>query len=168
MAQANKQTRPHWDSVRRELSFGDRLVKRFALPAPNQIAIIEAFQEEGWPERIDDPLTNNGNGEVHPKRRLNDTVKRLNRCQAVELLHFSCDGTGEGVYWQARFAREDPAGTESRVCTGSNFPAAYVVIPWHCPKGRVICCCQDAGESTGPALYQPEPTQPPEHRGESA
>jgi hypothetical protein len=32
------------------------VVKEFKLPAPNQETILTAFQEEGWPPRIDDPL----------------------------------------------------------------------------------------------------------------
>src|SRR5947207_475841 len=32
------------------------LVKHFRRPAPNQYLILDVFQEENWPERIDDPL----------------------------------------------------------------------------------------------------------------
>ena len=34
------------------------------------------------------------------KRRLNDTIKCLNRGQVYRLLHFRGDGTGEGVLWE--------------------------------------------------------------------
>jgi hypothetical protein len=47
---------PAWDPARRELRWGDRLVKRFAVPALLQEVILAAFEEDGWPPRIDDPL----------------------------------------------------------------------------------------------------------------
>ena len=63
----------------------------------NQEAILAAFQEDGWPARIDDPLP--PVAETDPKRRLSDTIKCLNRKQQNALVRFSGDGTGEGVLW---------------------------------------------------------------------
>lgn len=90
--------KPHWDPELRKLYLGNHLVKRFKWPAMNQEAVLCAFQEEGWPERIDDPLP--PQPEQDPKRRLADTIKCLNRKQATRLLHFRGDGTGEGVIWE--------------------------------------------------------------------
>jgi hypothetical protein len=92
---------PHWDAELHELSFDGQLVKRFQTPAPNQAAVLAAFEEEGWPPRIDDPLPRHPDQDQDPKRRLNDTVKALNRHQKTHLVHFSCDGTGEGVRWES-------------------------------------------------------------------
>lgn len=89
---------PVWDMNLRKLSLDDVLVKRFKWPAVNQEAVLCAFQEEGWPERIDDPLP--PQPEQDPKRRLADTIKCLNRRQVNELVHFRGDGTGEGVVWE--------------------------------------------------------------------
>jgi hypothetical protein len=89
---------PKWDSERRELRLTGKLVKQFKWPAINQETILAAFQEEGWPRRIDDPLS--PAPEIDPKRRLHDTIKCLNRNQKNLLLHFRGDGTGEGVYWE--------------------------------------------------------------------
>jgi len=58
--------------------------------------ILAAFQEENWPARIDDPLPGDDNRDG--PERLRDTVKKLNR-QKVRRIHFSCDGTGEGILW---------------------------------------------------------------------
>ncbi len=58
---------------------------------------MSAFQEDGWPARIDDPLP--PTPETDPKRRLSDAIKCLNRKQLNPLLRFSGDGTGEGVLW---------------------------------------------------------------------
>lgn len=88
---------PVWDSVRHELRVRNLLIKRFKVPAGNQEAILGAFQEEGWPARIDDPLSPRRGQE--PKRRLHDTINSLNRNQKRRLIHFSGDGTGQGVCW---------------------------------------------------------------------
>lgn len=89
--------KPHWDQKRRELSLAGRIVKQFHVPAGNQELILGAFQEEGWPEYIDDPLP--GNHEIDPKTRLNDAVYRLNRKQHTFLIRFHTNGTGSGVHW---------------------------------------------------------------------
>lgn len=89
---------PHWNGALRELLLNGRLVKSFKWPAMNQETVLCAFQEEGWPRRIDDPLP--PHPEQDSKRRLADTIKCLNRKQHVTLLHFRGDGTGEGVIWE--------------------------------------------------------------------
>jgi hypothetical protein len=91
---------PVWDSLRHELRFGDSIVKQFKRPSPNQKAILMAFQEESWPVYIADPLS--PQLDIDPKRRLNDTVKALNRNQKNPLLRFMGDGTGEGVVWEKK------------------------------------------------------------------
>jgi hypothetical protein len=89
---------PHWNADRRELCWGGHVVKQFASPAVNQETILGAFEEDGWPSRIDDPLP------PHPghdqKHRLHDTIKCLNRGQVNHLLRFRGDGTGEGILWE--------------------------------------------------------------------
>jgi hypothetical protein len=75
-------------------------VKWYRAPAASQETILAAFQEDGWPGRIDDPLPwVDGLG---PQERLHEAVKGLNRGQLARLLEFRRDGTGEGVTWLAR------------------------------------------------------------------
>ncbi|WP_146118485.1 hypothetical protein [Blastopirellula marina] len=93
----------------RKLLFDQQLVKRFKWPAVNQEMVLCAFQEEGWPERIDDPLP--PQAEQDPKRRLADTIKCLNRKQENHLIHFHGDGTGQGIVWE----RVDPSGSTSEI-----------------------------------------------------
>jgi hypothetical protein len=88
----------HWDAKARKLRVNGHIVKRFKWKAANQESILNAFQEEGWPARIDDPLP--PNPEQDSKRRLSDTIKCLNRKQANPLIHFHGDGTGEGIIWE--------------------------------------------------------------------
>lgn len=89
---------PHWCEDRRRLTFGGSVVKAYRVPAPNQIAILRAFQEEAWPFAIDDPLP--PSAEIVIKRRLQDAIKCLNRNQRAPLIRFRGDGTGERVTWE--------------------------------------------------------------------
>lgn len=89
--------RPLWDCQRRELRMGNWVIKRYKLPSPNQETLLAAFEEEGWPLRIDDPLPPVPG--VISKRRLHDTIKSLNRNQKCRLISFKGDGTGEGICW---------------------------------------------------------------------
>jgi hypothetical protein len=98
-------TKPCWDAVERELCVGHALVKRFRVPAANQELVLSAFEEEGWPKRIDDPLS--PAPEIDPKRRLHSTIQCLNRNQKCRLVHFHGDGYGRGVRWVLRSADED-------------------------------------------------------------
>lgn len=88
-------SKPHWDAKRRELLLGARLIKRFRTRAGNQEKILLAFEEEGWPESIDNPLPPNGSDSSD---RLQAAIKRLNRHQFAPLLRFH--GTGEqAICW---------------------------------------------------------------------
>lgn len=97
-APATADRKPEWDGQRQELRLGDAVVKQFKVPAANQERILAAFQEEGWPVRIDDPLP--PNSEQDSKRRLHDTINSLNRNQKQNLLRFTGDGSGQGVRWE--------------------------------------------------------------------
>jgi hypothetical protein len=89
---------PKWDRDRQELRVGARVVKRFRVPAASQEAILAAFEEESWPPRIDDPLP--PRSDQSPKRRLQETIKSLNRNQRHSLIRFSGDGNAQGVLWE--------------------------------------------------------------------
>jgi hypothetical protein len=94
--------RPRWHKDRRMLTFGDRLVKQFKVPASNQEIILAAFEEEHWPVRMDDPLPVHPS--IDPKRRLHDTISSLNRNQRITLLRFQGDGSGQAVCWEPIFS----------------------------------------------------------------
>jgi hypothetical protein len=85
---------------------GEYLIKRFRVPSPNQEAVLDAFQEEGWPRSVDDPLS--PVADQLPKRRLRDTIKCLNLNQAHRAIRFRGDGTGQRVSWELLM---DSAGT---------------------------------------------------------
>ncbi len=95
---------PFWDGQRHELRFGDTLVKKFKWRASNQEKVLAAFEEEGWPARIDDPLP--PHPDIDSKRRLGDTIKCLNRNQLAAVIRFVGDGSGEGVIWEFQLRTE--------------------------------------------------------------
>jgi hypothetical protein len=110
---------PDWDGERRQLRYGGQLVKWYRLPAICQETLLAAFQEDGWPPRIDDPLPRLAN--IDPKSRLHEAVRRLNYGQRNRLLAFYRDGTGEGVTWG------EYVGKEIRL----PFPAPSSLIGYH-------------------------------------
>ena len=90
---------PHWDATTGVLSFKSQPVKRFRRPAPSQQAILNAYQENGWPPRIDNPISQEC--ERVSSRRLLDAIRALNRHHEQQLIRFSGDGNGDGVLWEA-------------------------------------------------------------------
>ncbi len=90
--------RPLWDPLHRELRYAGQVIKRYRVPAPNQELILTAFQEEGWPEFIDDPLSPTDG--IEPKLRLQRTIKCLNRHQLSGLIRFHGNGNGLRVHWE--------------------------------------------------------------------
>lgn len=87
-APATSNSKPHYDMELRQLTYNGEVVKRFKQPAKNQATILEVFQEEGWPRRIDDPLK---------PGKLNQTIKDLNARQ--NHLRFLGDGD-KGIIWE--------------------------------------------------------------------
>lgn len=102
---------PKWDDQRRQLRVAADVVKEFKLPSPNQETVLMAFEEEGWPPRIDDPLP--PLAQLDPRRRLHDTIKALNRKQKRALVRFMGDGSGEGIRWE--FVNGEPATREREI-----------------------------------------------------
>lgn len=109
----------NWDGDTRTFLVGEYLVKRFRVPSPNQEAVLEAFQEEGWPASIDDPLSPVANYE--PKRRLRDTIKCLNLNQTTRLIRFHGDGTGQRVLWELVHDSASPANSSPTNSAKSQF-----------------------------------------------
>ena len=97
---------PIWDGATRELSGGGWPTKRYTGPAKNQITVLEAFQEEGWPRHIFDPLPRAKAPDR--SRHLRDAVRLLNRHQIVPLIRFESDGMGEGIRWHWALPRRLP------------------------------------------------------------
>ena len=101
---------PVWKRDVSELWFDGELIKKIRRPtqARNQIPVLTAFQELGWPSRIDSPLSKTC--------RLGDVVRFLNKKRPkvrLERIQFERDGTGEGIRWieiqAANHSQESPS-----------------------------------------------------------
>jgi len=92
--------KPKWDATTRCLSVGDIVVREYKRKAPNQIAILEAFEKAGWPARIDTPLCEDGNKGKYKDPKLNYTIRDLKRRINPKLLNFEADGTGTGIRYR--------------------------------------------------------------------
>jgi hypothetical protein len=92
-----KRLKPHYDKESRILTWGRHMLKQFRQPAENQDLLLEAFEEQGWTDWMDDPLPRVS--QMNPKTRLHDTIKRLNHFQRPYLIHFKSQG-GRRVGWE--------------------------------------------------------------------
>jgi len=92
---------PRWDGDLKQVWLGSCMLKEYRQPAPNQIAILDAFQAHAWAlRRIDDPIPPFFNGDkIAAKQRLHETIKNLNRSLLKGTIRFHGDGTGTGVRW---------------------------------------------------------------------
>jgi hypothetical protein len=87
-------------------------VKQYRVPSPNQEKVLAAFQEEGWPPHIDDPLP--PVADESPKDHLRDTIRSLNSSQKNRVLRFRGDGTGQGILWELVDGRAPPAAAAGK------------------------------------------------------
>jgi hypothetical protein len=86
--------KPHWDGALARLTFRDIVCADYGSKhAPRQERILTAFQEQNWPEKINDPL---------PVGKLPMTLYALNQKLGNAPLRFSSDGTGKGIVWQPK------------------------------------------------------------------
>jgi len=72
---------------------GRRGHQTFPPARQNQETILSAFQEDGWPPHIDNPLP--GSEDTDAVDRLHDAVKLLNR-HTRQAFRFFSDGLGLG------------------------------------------------------------------------
>jgi hypothetical protein len=89
---------PKWDRDRQELRLGAAVIKRFKIPSIHEESILAAFEELGWPPRIDDPLP--PGDDSAPNWRLQEAIESLDRNQSQHLLRFMADASGRGVRWE--------------------------------------------------------------------
>ena len=97
VAKRSDSRKPFWDPLRAQLNFKGKVLKQYRWLAPNQAWVLAAFQEQGWPSQIDDPLPDS---DTNPKVRIHDTIKYLNRGLTLKRIKFRGDGKGEGVLWE--------------------------------------------------------------------
>lgn len=93
--QKKKNIKPVWKDNEGILLYDGEVILHLNKPAPNQRAILNAFERAGWPTWIPNPLE--PDPLIDERQRLADAVYRLNRNVADRPLHFRRDGRGHGV-----------------------------------------------------------------------
>jgi hypothetical protein len=83
---------PHWDAASGELRYDGAVVREVGGRAKNIRLLLESFQEQGWPPRIDSPFPARSSF-----RKLRYTVDSLK--DNLKAITFRCDGTSKGVMW---------------------------------------------------------------------
>jgi hypothetical protein len=127
-------SKPTWIAALRELRAGQTLLKKFRSQARTQEVVLAAFEEEGWPRRIDDPIA--PRPFVECKHRLRSTIQSLNRFHEEPLLRFRADGSGEGIVWEweLQLTRElhfeNMSEIESPVTTHALHSYLAAIQPW--------------------------------------
>jgi hypothetical protein len=95
-----RREKPWWRRSVLQLHAEGRLVRDVARQAKHMIKILDAFEEDGWPRKIDDPLPKGPN-----VLRLQDAVEQLNKGQTT--IRFRTHN-GRSVTWEWVTAPELP------------------------------------------------------------
>ncbi|GAB4158952.1 MAG: hypothetical protein Tsb009_36210 [Planctomycetaceae bacterium] len=85
-----EQVKPRWDREKSVLMYDGEEIRKIRPNAKKPIVILNAFEEDGWPLRIDSPIPSSEDLS-RPVRTLNEKLKKIK---------FTRDGTGEGVKWE--------------------------------------------------------------------
>jgi hypothetical protein len=83
--------KPRWDAKGRELWFDDQLVKKYTRAAPVQELVWQAFEEQGWPSAIDNPVSH----------QLADTIKDIQKFLQDSPFAIERDGN-KSIRWRPR------------------------------------------------------------------
>jgi len=101
---------PQWLKSTGEVWFRGSVVRRIARPlqAKKIVAILDTFEEMGWPRHIDDPITS-GRPYSEARRR---AIESLNK--GLTDIRFFCAGDGERFCWKEQSAtrHKKPAAGE--------------------------------------------------------
>jgi len=92
-------SQPKWDRKTGKLFYDGVSILEISHQGCNQWRLIEAFDQAGWPEHLDDPLSE-PEQRWHSSERLNQTVKDLNRKLKGKRLHFRVDADRLSVRWE--------------------------------------------------------------------
>jgi hypothetical protein len=96
----NKRRKPRWDAESGELRVGDEIIRRVIPRAKSVRQVLDAFERQGWPRRVDAPFESSARTAAQARYSglwLHDTIKSLNN--GIMLIRFRSDGRGAGVCW---------------------------------------------------------------------
>jgi hypothetical protein len=86
--------RPTWDGV--ELLVGATCVRKYKGIAENQRAVLDAFEQAGWPRRITNPFSSREGR----KGLLRNTLRDIRSGIAPRLINFHAVDGADGVTWE--------------------------------------------------------------------
>ncbi|MEI8381036.1 MAG: hypothetical protein WCJ09_12965 [Planctomycetota bacterium] len=90
----SRKSHPVWNRDSGKLMFEGEIIRRVRTGVGIHITkILDAFEEDGWPERIDSPILKTNAGMVH-----RDAIRKLN--SGLRAIRFRSDGTGDGICWE--------------------------------------------------------------------
>lgn len=91
------QNRPFWNHETCELRWNGEVIRRIKnrSQATDLIRILNAFEEDRWPNRIDNPIPG-----MRDRTKLGDRIKSLNH--GLRQIKFGADGDGKGIIWRRR------------------------------------------------------------------
>ena len=96
--------KPFFDEDTNELSVRGEVIYRFAPQASNVIAVLKAFEEQGWGREIFDPLGNAR--DLDFRKRLQDTATALKRALGRTSIVFSTTASRRKIRWDFPHAQE--------------------------------------------------------------
>lgn len=91
------QNKPYWSHEACELRWNGEVIRRIRnrSQAKDLIRILNAFEEDRWPNRIDNPIPG-----MRDRAKLGDRIKSLNH--RLSQIKFRADGEGKGIIWYRR------------------------------------------------------------------
>jgi len=87
----------HYDSVSGAFRVGKNKLHVFVKPG-NQRLIVDAFEKQGWPERIFKPLGDHRHAHYAPQMK--EAIFRLNRCLKPKDIRFHFRAADLSVSWE--------------------------------------------------------------------
>jgi len=88
---AARRLRPAWDAGTGELRLGAKVIRQVAGNAQNVRLVLQCFEEDEWPHRIDSPFSPLQNKTLH------ESIRSLN--DRLIAIRFGGDGAGRGIIW---------------------------------------------------------------------
>jgi hypothetical protein len=86
--------KPSWSRHEYKLRLGETTIRKVKRQADSNIVkVLDAFEEQGWPGHIDDPVQH----DLYPLR-IHETIRSLNT--RLRLIRFHADGEGKGICWE--------------------------------------------------------------------
>lgn len=83
---------PAWDSEAGELRYEGDLIRKVSVRAANIRRLLNCFEEQHWPSRVDSPLPGGKNS-----KKLRASIASLN--EGLKTLRFYADGGAGGIRW---------------------------------------------------------------------